>query len=304
MLCYSPVSGAGIQQPQRSRNVGAQLMVDLHCHSTHSDGSFSAQAVAQMARKRRVRLFCLTDHDSDAGWQTTAKELADTSCVVIRGLELSCKHHGRTIHLLLYGLQPGLGLDALHTRLAEVIVQRRLRLRAIVDRLGELGVHLDADAIDRSTHGKTPGRPDIARALVAAGAVNSMRQAFDRYLRDGGPADVPFRRLSLAEGLALGRAAGARMSLAHPHTLRTFELVDGLFAEFQEQGLEGIEAFYGRYAHAQRRQWLELARRRGLVATGGSDFHGEAVAEVTTLGTLIPEPWANRLTKWLAVEVS
>ncbi len=279
-------------------------MVDLHCHSTHSDGSRSAGDVAKMARARRIRLFCLTDHDSDAGFVEVREKLVDTSCHVLRGLELSCKQDGRTIHLLVYGLTPGPGLDALHVRLAEVIEQRRARLVAMLERLEQLGVTLDHQAIVQSTHGKTPGRPDVAKALVAAGVVTSMRQAFDRYLRDGGPADVPFRRISLGEGLALGRAAGARMSLAHPHTLRSYSLVNDLFTRFRDQGLEGIEAFYGSYAVAHQRPWLQIAERHQLVATGGSDFHGEAVPDVTNLGVTIPAQWARTLCTWLGVEVN
>ncbi|MGB1275239.1 MAG: PHP domain-containing protein [Nannocystaceae bacterium] len=280
------------------------MLVDLHCHSTHSDGSLSAANVAERARDRRVKIFCLTDHDSYAGYEATAKVFAQSPGVVLRGLEMSCKHSGRTIHLLMYGLKPGPGLDALERRLEQVIAERRVRLRAIIGRLQELGVSLDEEALVASTHGKTPGRPDIAKALLEAGVVNSIRQAFDRFLRDGGPADVPFKRISLAEGLALGRAAGAKMSLAHPHTLRSHALVEQLFRNFQAEGLEGIEAFYGQYAHLQRRPWLQFAAREGLVATGGSDFHGEALPAVTTLGTAICEEWGRKLCDWLGVEAA
>jgi len=280
------------------------MLVDLHCHSTHSDGSLSAAEVAERARERRVKLFCLTDHDSYAGYEATAEVFTDSPGVVLRGLEMSCKQDGRTIHLLIYGLQPGPGLDALERRLVQVIADRRVRLRAIIARLQELGIALDEEALVISTHGKTPGRPDIAKALLEAGVVNSIRQAFDRFLHDGGPADVPFKRISLEEGLALGRAAGAKMSLAHPHTLRSHALVEQLFRNFQAQGLEGIEAFYGRYARVQRRPWLEFAERQGLIATGGSDFHGEALPAVTTLGTAISDDWGRKLCGWLGVEAA
>jgi predicted metal-dependent phosphoesterase TrpH len=276
------------------------MRVDLHCHSTHSDGSLPAAEVAARAAAAGVELFALTDHDTLAGYAAT-REALPPGVPVLRAVELSCKAEGRTIHLLMYGVADGPGLAALEERLASVQDDRQVRLRAIVERLGALGIRLDADAILREAAGRTPGRPDVARALKAAGAVRSLREAFDRYLHDGGPADVALARLSLAEGLALGRAAGAKMSLAHPHTLRSHQLVVELFEQYRGDGLEGIEAFYGRYTAAEREVWLRVARRFDLVVTGGSDFHGDAVPEVARPVIDLPEPHAARLRAWLAV---
>ena len=145
------------------------------------------------------------------------------------------------------------------------------------------------------------GRPDVAAALVREGICNSMRQAFDRFLRDGGPADVSVERVTLPEGLALGKAAGAKMSLAHPHSLRNHALVDDLFHRYRAQGLEGIEAHYGKYGVAERTHWERLASKHDLVITVGSDFHGAATPDVAepvvdcTGGTL------HRLCEWLDV---
>jgi len=275
------------------------MRVDLHCHSTHSDGSCSADEVATRAGRRGVELFCLTDHDSLAGYAATQAALPGVT--VLRGVELSCKHDGRTIHLLIYGVKEGPGADALEERLVGVQDDRRARLRAIVGRLAELNIHLDVEQILRDTAGRTPGRPDIARALVAVKAVRSMREAFERYLHDNGPADVAFARITLAEGLALGRAAGARMSLAHPHTLRSAALVADIYRRHRADGLEGIEALYGRYAFAEREVWLRMAKQMDLVVTGGSDFHGEAMPEVTQPGIELHEPHATRLLAWLGV---
>lgn len=275
------------------------MRVDLHCHSTHSDGSLPAAEVAAKAGAAGVELFALTDHDTLAGYAATREALPGVA--VLRAVELSCKVEGRTIHLLMYGVEDGPGLAALEQRLAVVQGDRQARLRAIVDRLARLGICLDADAILRDTAGRTPGRPDVARALVVAGAVRSMREAFDRYLHDNGPADVAFERVTLSEGLALGLAAGARMSLAHPHTLRSPALVGEVVRRHQGEGLTGIEAYYGRYPHAEREVWLRLAQAHGLVVTGGSDFHGDAMPEVTRPGIELPEPHAARLREWLGV---
>jgi predicted metal-dependent phosphoesterase TrpH len=275
------------------------MRLELHCHSTCSDGSFAPAEVASRARTEGAELFCLTDHDTLDGYAATAAELPDAT--VLRGVELSCRYADKTVHLLLYGLQDGPGLAALRERLEAVLTDRRARLRAIVERLASLGIRLDAERLLISTHGHTPGRPDVARALVEGGHVRSLREAFDRYLHDGGPADVALSRLSLADGLALGRAAGAKMSLAHPHTLRSHPLVVELFEQHRADGLEGIEAFYGRYTAAEREVWLRVARRFDLVVTGGSDCHGEAVPDVARPVIDLPEPHAGRLRAWLAV---
>lgn len=275
------------------------MRVELHCHSTCSDGSFAPAVVATKARAEGVELFCLTDHDTLDGYAATAAELPGAT--VLRGVELSCRHADKTVHLLVYGLQDGPGLAALRGRLEAVLADRRERLRAIVERLASLGIRLDAERLLIATHGHTPGRPDVARALVEGGHVRSLREAFDRYLHDGGPADVALARLSLADGLALGRAAGAKMSLAHPHTLRSHPLVVELFEQHRADGLEGVEAYYGRYTPGDREVWLRVARRFDLVVTGGSDFHGEAVPEVARPVIDLPEPHAARLRAWLAV---
>ncbi len=275
------------------------MRVELHCHSTHSDGSLTAQELARRARARDVELFCLTDHDCVDGYEATAAELQ--GCAVLRGLELSCVDHERSIHLLIYGARDRAGLDELSARLAQVRIDRRARLHAIVARLASLGHELDAEALDRQIHGRVPGRPDVARALLERGIVSSIREAFDRFLHDGGPADVPLARISLEEGLALGRACGARMALAHPHTLRSFALVDDLFRRFKDAGLEGLEVYYGRYSRAERMSWLRLANDRELVVTGGSDFHGDAIPEVTRPVIDMPEVFAAPLREWLEV---
>jgi hypothetical protein len=237
-----------------------------------------------------------------AGFETTRAMLPDA--VVLRGLELSCKHHGRTVHLLVYGVATGPGLDALQRRLEAVNAHRTERLKKIVHRLADLGIELDEADVLARTRGRTPGRPHVAQALLDAGVVTSIREAFDRFLRDGGPADVEIERVSLEEGLALGSAAGAKMSLAHPHTLRDHAIVEEMYRDLRAHGLEGIEAWYGSYGAAQREGWLRLARAHDLVVTAGSDFHGGVLPEISRPGIELPEPHAGRLREWLGLPTS
>ena len=274
------------------------MRLELHCHSDLSDGSFPAEDVALRAAAWGVRAFCLTDHDTCEGYERTRAALADQAVDVLRGVELSCREFGRTIHVLMYGLRDGDGLDRLRERMQEVIEARTVRLRLICERLAALGVHLDADEILRTTHG-VPGRPDVARALVKARVCNSAREAFKRFLHDGGPADVAIERLSVEEGVALGRAAGARMSVAHPHALGEPALVRELFRRHRTAGLNGLEAFYGKYGRAESRAWLRLADELDVVATGGSDFHGDMAPEISRPGIVFPDDRAAALLDWL-----
>lgn len=277
------------------------MRLELHCHSTHSDGSFPAAEVAASALRFGAELFCLTDHDTWNGFEETQNVFEGSGCRVLRGMELSCRAFGRTVHLLVYGITEGAGLEALSERIEAVQKDRRERIVAICHRLAELGIELDPDAILITAHGRTPGRPDVARALVAAKVCSSPQEAFTRFLRDGGPADVPVERLTVPEGVALARGAGARVSLAHPHTLGEYALVEELFSQHRDAGLEGIEAFYGKYGRAEREGWLRLARRRRLVVTGGSDFHGEMSPDVSRPTIEMPPNYAEPLAEWLGL---
>ena len=238
-------------------------------------------------------------HDTMAGYEATV--LALPGVRVLRGFELSCRFSRRTVHLLLYGVDSTKSALALDKRLEQVYVGRCLRLRKIIDRLSGLGYALDVETImgDIRDHGRTPGRPDIARALVRAGHCSSVREAFDRFLHDGGPADVSVDRITLEEGLAMGRATGAKMSLAHPHILGRIELVEELFRQHRRDGLEGIEAHYGGYGGAARLPWLRMADQLDLVVTGGSDFHGEMSPRISRPGIAYPLDRWERLATWL-----
>lgn len=274
------------------------MKLELHCHSICSDGSFPPDEVARRAGEYGARVFCLTDHDTFAGYDETVRELDGSSTTVLRGMELSCKEGSKTVHLLLYGLQTGPGLDALTERVTELIAVRTERLRKICARLEELGISLDPEKILRATHG-VPGRPAVAAALVEAGVCTSRREAFDRFLKDGGPADVQIDRITLERGLALGVAAGGRASIAHPHTFGRYGLAREVCKRYRDQGLEGLEAFYGRYGRAQTEGWLRLVDELNMVATGGSDFHGEMSPGISRPGIDMPDARAKALLQWL-----
>jgi predicted metal-dependent phosphoesterase TrpH len=265
------------------------MRFELHCHSTRSDGTDAPEIVAALARERGVEVFALTDHDT---------------CTYVEGgvraVELSCDdpESGRTIHVLAYD-RGGVGWSELEARLGDLAEARRNRLRVMGARLAQRGIRIDVEPMIAAAQasGKSVGRPDLARAMVAAGAVTSMKEAFSRHLYDGGPVDVPHHALTVAAALTLGRAAGAAMSLAHPHVYD--HIAVALLRKHRGDGLEGVEAFYGSYDPRERRRWLELANELDLVTTAGSDWHGPADASCP-VGVDVPPERAARLSEWLA----
>lgn len=265
------------------------MRVDLHCHSTCSDGTAAAAAVGARARERGIELFSLTDHDTCAGHSVVAAAFGPA----IRGVELSCDDGAGTVHILVF--DSGLGpFDELERRLSQIAERRRERLRIIGANLARRGVHLDVESILAAAGTKAVGRPDLARALVEGGFATSVKDAFMRYLYDGGPGDPGGHRLPLQEGLALGRAVGARMSLAHPHLIAN--RAARLLHRYRTEGLDAIEAFYGTYAPGERHVWTRLAEELDLVCTAGSDRHTE---DDTDLGIDLPDTYGKRLRDWL-----
>jgi 3',5'-nucleoside bisphosphate phosphatase len=266
------------------------MRFELHCHSTCSDGTEPPEQVAARAAERAVEVFALTDHDTCAGSDVTV-----AGARALRAVELSCDADGRTVHVLAY--DRGGPWHVLDDRLAAVREARRNRIRVMAARLAQRGIALDVDAIVADADRRSVGRPDLARAMVAAGAATSLKDAFSRHLFDGGPVDVPHRGLALADALAIGRAAGAAMSLAHPH------LYDERSAHYlrrhKADGLTGIEAFYGAYDPRERARWIAVADQLGLVCTGGSDWHGPEASSPAP-GVDLPADRSAALLDWLA----
>jgi len=271
------------------------MRFELHCHSTVSDGTDAPAKVAERAVERNVDVFALTDHDTCGG--TQAAKLSQGHA--IRAVEISCDDPttGRTIHLLAYD-RGGMGWVDLETKLADLRLARKNRMRVMAAKLQQRGIRIDVEPLiaDAERSGRALGRPDLARAMVKMGIVSSFKEAFTRHLYDGGPVDVPHHALKLADALALGRGAYAAMSLAHPHLYD--ELGVKLLKRYAGEGLEGVEAFYGVYNRSERERWIELADELGLVCTGGSDWHGPEEAHGPP-GIDLPADRAGALLDWL-----
>lgn len=277
------------------------MRLDLHCHSRKSDGSDAPAEVATRAIAAGVTLFCLTDHDTWAGHDEVAATMAGTAIRVLRGLELTTQTGRRRVHLLVYGVGTGTQVEELSLRLSQLREGRRIRVREICALFAsKFDITLDAEAILARGFDGSTGRPHVAAALVAAGICRTVREAFDRFLHDGGPADIPAPRLEVEDGVALAQAAGARVSLAHPHVVGSPETVRALCAKWKPLGLQGIEAEYGPYGERVRGQWRAVADDLGLVVTAGSDYHGKAVLpDVHNPGVTMTEDRARRVCEWL-----
>ncbi len=241
--------------------------LDLHLHTTCSDGAQPPEAVVGLARRAGLHAIAVTDHDTTAGVGPAREAGVREGVLVIAGIELSCELEGAELHLLGYGVDPDHpGLRALTERRTGM---RRERVGHIVERLRGLGVAI-TDADVRVPHANVSvGRPHVAEALVRLGIVRTFQEAFARYLRDGGPAAVPSRGPAVAEAIAAVAAAGGVSVWAHP------SLEDAAaFPRLRAVGLDGVEALRPSLTPVQSSALEVAAREAGLLVSGGSDWHG------------------------------
>lgn len=250
------------------------VRIDLHTHSNLSDGtSGPAELVAEGARAG-LAVLALTDHDTVAGWEEAAAAAVQHGIALVRGIEVSTMHGGRSVHLLAYlpdPRHPGLG-----AALTTVLEARVRRLPKIIARLRESGIDLDeSDVRQASFDAVAPGRPHIADALVAVGAATDRSDAMQRMLAPGTPGWVPRTALALTEAVDLIRAAGGAAVLAHPWGRSARSVLDAAtIADLAHRGMVGIEVDHPDHSTAHRRELRALARELDLVVTGSSDHHG------------------------------
>ncbi|MFY9553613.1 MAG: PHP domain-containing protein [Blastocatellia bacterium] len=263
--------------------------VDLHTHTTYSDGSETPEELIELASSMRARAVAITDHDTVAGIPE-ARSAADRFGIeFVAGIEISAEYSPGTMHVL------GYCIDEQSTTLAEQLVAlnqaRDDRNPQIARRLQSLGVDIDYDEVVQLAGSNVVGRPHFARLMVERGYVANIQDAFDKFLKKGAAAFVDKARLSPGDSIALIHQAGGVAVLAHPYQLGlpSYEQVDELVAELADFGLDGIEAVYSRHSDAERASFAKIAERYGLLVTGGSDYHGSYkpdISLVTGLGNL------------------
>jgi 3',5'-nucleoside bisphosphate phosphatase len=246
--------------------------VDLHSHTTASDGTLAPRELVRLAARHGVRVLAVTDHDSTGGLAEAMDEAKSLPPLeVVPGLEINRDVAGAEVHVLGYCVdweaawfQEFLGAQR---------EERRQRVYRIAARLAELGMPIDPEDVFALVKEGSAGRPHVAQAMVDRGYVKSVREAFDRYLSMNGPANVPRRRFTPAEAVGVIRRARGVPVLAHPGLANRDELIP----ELVEAGLLGLEAFYPEHSAGQITAYREMCACLGLIATGGSDFHGPRV---------------------------
>lgn len=249
------------------------MSIDLHTHSRASDGTDTPAALVERAASLGLHAVALTDHDTLSGLEEAAGAAERAGIRLVQGTELSVEHDDLKIHMLVHFLEPGSG--PLQDRLAELRDGRTTRNTRIVAKLNDLGYEISESDVAAQAGGEAVGRPHIADALIAKGYFESRAEVFDAVLADGGAAYVQRLRLTATDAIPLAAASGAVTTVAHPYTIdRNAATYPPLFAELRDLGLSGLEAHYPEHSPELRAHLDDLATDLGLVATGGSDYHG------------------------------
>jgi predicted metal-dependent phosphoesterase TrpH len=268
-------------------------LIDLHTHTTASDGRCSPAELVRRAAAAGVHVLGVTDHDTLAGCDAAAEACIATRLAFVPGIEITAVTSDRDVHVLGYFIDPR--SPSLLDFLEEMRRGRVERLRLTVDRLRRLGIRLDADAILQPAvddPARAVGRPWIARALVQDGHVRDVNEAFDRWLARGRPAFVPRSGVRPEEVFARIHAAGGVASLAHP----ALNACDKMISGFATSGLDAIEAYHPEHDGPTTVRYLSLAAQLGLGISGGSDYHGDSAHGSSAPGSVsLPPEHYDRL---------
>ena len=256
-------------------------MIDLHLHTTASDGRLSPAQLVARARASGLTTIAVTDHDTVAAIAEATNVARAAGIRVVPGIEVTAVDDGRDVHML------GYFFDPLSEPLAAVLEHQRAlrvsRVREIGARLAALGMVIDVESVllaAAARPGSSVGRPQVARELVRAGYVASVQDAFDKWLATGRPAFITRTGPSPATIVDAIHDAGGLASMAHPGVTRRDELIGPL----AEHGLDAIEVYHSDHSPEDQQHYLMMAQRRNLLVSGGSDFHGEDPAEAAKPG--------------------
>jgi predicted metal-dependent phosphoesterase TrpH len=241
---------------------------DLHLHTNFSDGTFSPEELAGHGARLGFAALSLTDHDSVEGCARMTAACAAAGIEFIPGTELTAEIGDTELHLLGYFLD--LQNGKLLTETARFQIVRQNRIHEMVAAINKLGVPLAVETVFALANCKSPGRPHVARALVQAGFVANLDEAFERFLKKNRAAWVPKAKMSALEGIELIHQAGGLAVMAHPGLNRTDEIIPAL----AEAGMDGIECFHAKHSIQMSERYLAIAGQYHLLVTGGSDCHG------------------------------
>ncbi|HEV8622640.1 MAG TPA: PHP domain-containing protein [Actinomycetota bacterium] len=272
--------------------------IDLHTHTNRSDGTFAPPELVKLASQRGLEVVAITDHDTTEGLEEATRAGRELGVEVVPGVELSAEHQGTSVHVLCYWMDPE--NEGLQAELVRLRSERFLRGEVMVEKLRSLGYPVSFERVREIAGSDNIVRPHVAQALVEAGVVADEEESFDRLIGDEGPAYVPKHALAPLDALALVRQAGGACVLAHPGMWSAeAPIPEDLIEAMAEAGMAGLEADHSDHTPEQREHYRGLAKRLGLVATGGSDCHGTRYDPVR-LGSVTTDPDRFRVLRALA----
>jgi hypothetical protein len=263
------------------------MPADLHIHSNASDGELAPAEVARQAKAAGLCAFSLTDHDTTNGLKAAKLEAERSGIVFVPGIEINCDAGERDAHILGYGMSAN--LSELEDELRELGRNRYIRVQKMVAKLQQLGIPVTLEMVEDLARGATLGRPHVARAIVQLGYAVSVQDAFDRFLVRGAPAYEPRMGLHAKRAIELLHDCGAVVSFAHPAKTNDDTLVEDVI----RWGLDALEVWHSDHKSADRERYKRMARKYGLLLTGGSDSHGTVGSRFVPIGnqTLPDEHW-------------
>jgi len=258
--------------------MNTRFPVDLHCHTTASDGLYSPYQVVAMAKSLGLKGIGITDHDTIAGWEEAEAAGEKLGIRVIKGIEFNTELNGIEVHIL------GYEFDSCHnhltSKLRELQEARMARIERMIQKLNSIGVDITLSEVRSHAQGESMGRPHVAQVLVEKRYAQSVKDAFNQYLAKGAPAFVERVKLTPETAIKLIREAGGVAALAHPASIR--QRLD--LENWSRAGLQGIEVCHSDHSLEDELKFMNIAAENCLIPTGGSDFHGEARKPGVVLG--------------------
>lgn len=258
------------------------MRADLHCHSTHSDGSYTPRELISLAKEIGLTALAITDHDAISSFD----EVVEPEIALLSGVELSTTQGTTQVHVLGYAFD--LKSKVMHDFCAACRHQRVERNELILEKLSSKGFVINKSDFVKATDDTVTayGRPHIAFAMVKKGYVKSIQEAFKRYIGEGKSCYIPGKKYSVEEGIDIIHQAGGKAVIAHPHLIYEKNVVQ----ELLKMDFDGLEAYYSKFPESVNMKWVKIAEEHDLLATGGSDFHGLAKPDVQLGSALCPEP--------------
>lgn len=271
------------------------MPADLHIHSNLSDGFLSPEDIVKKAGEAGLTTISITDHDTVAGVDRAIEAVDKAGMKLIPGIEFSTDLPDTEIHILGYFIDHK--ADWFRALLRKIMDDRISRIHRTVGKLNDLGIDIKVEDVLKLADVGSVGRPHVARALMEKGAVGSIQEAFNRYLDMRSPAYVPHFKLTPYQAIETIVKAGGIPVYAHPGVSKKDEMIPSMM----EKGLAGIEAYYCRQNKAQEKHYLSLAKKYGLLVTGGSDFHGLGTGRDILLGDMkLPDSFIDKLEEFRA----